>query len=99
MVSFAINTREEEGATHGLPRAELAAHTAQVRAEGYPAYEVHPVGDRETYSSIIYLEPFTGRNLRAFGFDMFNEPIRRAAMERETTWMSPAFLDLFGAPF
>ncbi len=70
------------GFSQRIPRAELAAHTAQIRAEGYPAYEVHPVGDRETYSSIIYLEPFTGRNLRAFGFDMFNEPIRRAAMER-----------------
>jgi PAS domain S-box-containing protein len=34
------------------------------------------------YSSIIYLEPFTNRNLRAFGYDMFNEPVRREAMER-----------------
>ncbi|MEI7673864.1 MAG: CHASE domain-containing protein, partial [Deltaproteobacteria bacterium] len=37
--------------------------------------------DREVYSSIIYLEPFSGRNLRAFGYDMFSEPVRRAAME------------------
>ena len=37
---------------------------------------------REIYSSIIYLEPFTKLNLRAFGYDMFSEPVRRAAMER-----------------
>jgi CHASE1-domain containing sensor protein len=28
------------------------------------------------------LEPFGGRNLRAFGYDMYSEPIRRRAMER-----------------
>ncbi|MBF0417446.1 MAG: response regulator, partial [Magnetococcales bacterium] len=28
------------------------------------------------------LEPFKDRNLRAFGFDMFSEPVRRAAMEQ-----------------
>ncbi|WP_151447916.1 CHASE domain-containing protein [Lacisediminimonas profundi] len=27
------------------------------------------------------LEPFRGTNLRAFGYDMFAEPFRRAAME------------------
>ena len=41
-----------------------------------------PEGEREVYTSIIYLEPFSGRNLRAFGYDMFSEPVRRAAMER-----------------
>lgn len=29
----------------------------------------------------IHLEPFAGRNLRAFGYDMLSEPTRRAAME------------------
>ena len=38
--------------------------------------------DREVYASIIYLEPFSGRNLRAFGYDMFSEPVRRSAMEQ-----------------
>src|SRR5690606_28529581 len=38
--------------------------------------------ERDAYSSILYLEPFTGRNLRAFGYDMFSEPVRREAMER-----------------
>ena len=33
------------------------------------------------YTSIIYIEPFEGRNLRAFGYDMFTEAIRRKALE------------------
>ncbi|MBV5329743.1 MAG: CHASE domain-containing protein, partial [Chlorobium sp.] len=48
----------------------------------FPDYTVHPSGERELYSSIIYLEPFSGRNLRAFGYDMLSEPVRRAAMEQ-----------------
>ncbi|MEI8198360.1 MAG: CHASE domain-containing protein, partial [Phycisphaerae bacterium] len=65
-----------------IPRSELAQHIQTIRAEGFPDYQVHPVGDREIYSSIIYLEPFTNLNLRAFGYDMFSEQVRRTAMER-----------------
>jgi PAS domain S-box-containing protein len=62
---------------------ELAEHQAKVRAEGFPDYEVKPnTVSRETYTSIVFLEPFDWRNKRAFGFDMFSEPTRRAAMER-----------------
>ena len=46
-----------------------------------PAYTVRPDGDRAITTSIIYLEPFSDRNLRAFGYDMFSEPVRRSAME------------------
>ncbi len=65
-----------------IPRAELAGHIQTIRSEGFPDYKVKPEGDRDVYSSIIYLEPFKDRNLRAFGYDMFSEPVRRAAMER-----------------
>jgi PAS domain S-box-containing protein len=65
-----------------VPRAELAQHLQKIRAEGFPTYRIWPEGDRESYTSIIYLDPFADRNLRAFGYDMFTEPVRRAAMER-----------------
>lgn len=61
---------------------DMAEHVASVRKEGFPDYEVIPVGERPLYSSIVYLEPFSGRNLRAFGYDMYSEPNRRAAMEK-----------------
>lgn len=65
-----------------IPPHHLAAHVESIRAEGFLEYTVRPAGERSVYTSIIYLEPFEGRNLRAFGFDMFSEPVRRKAMER-----------------
>ncbi|MBF0437097.1 MAG: CHASE domain-containing protein [Magnetococcales bacterium] len=56
-------------------------HVATVRREGFPDYSIRPEGERDPYSAIVYLEPFSGRNLKAFGYDMFSEPVRRAAME------------------
>ena len=61
---------------------QLSQHEAEVRAQGFPDYRVWPAGRRDPYSAIVYLEPFAGRNLRAFGYDMLSEPVRRAAMER-----------------
>jgi PAS domain S-box-containing protein len=65
-----------------FPASQLSAHEAAVRAEGFPGYSILPEGTRETYSGIVYLEPFSGRNLAAFGFDMFSNPVRREAMQR-----------------
>lgn len=59
----------------------LSEHEQRIRAQGFPEYVVKPLGPREAYSSIVYLEPFSGRNLRAFGYDMYSEPVRRTAME------------------
>jgi diguanylate cyclase (GGDEF)-like protein len=61
--------------------AELAAHVKRVRAD-VSDYEVRPAGEREEYFPIVFNEPFTGRNARMVGFDMFSEPVRRATMER-----------------
>jgi PAS domain S-box-containing protein len=65
-----------------IPRPALARHVASVRSEGFPDYQVRPAGERDVYSAITHIEPFGGRNLRAFGFDMFSEPVRRQAMEQ-----------------
>lgn len=83
----ALRLAENYPGIHGVGYAvlvepdQLEQHIAQVRAEGYPDYRVWPEGEREVYSSIIYLEPFSGSNLRAFGYDMYSEPNRREAME------------------
>ena len=65
-----------------VPAAEKAAHIRHIRAEGFPNYAIRPETDRPQYTSIIYLEPFDERNQLAFGYDMFTEPARRAAMEQ-----------------
>ncbi|MEI7485694.1 MAG: CHASE domain-containing protein, partial [Ignavibacteriota bacterium] len=65
-----------------IPKEKKLQHIEEIRREGFPDYTIRPEGERDTYTSIIYLEPFTGRNLRAFGYDMFSEKTRRAAMEK-----------------
>lgn len=65
-----------------IPADRLAEHVAGMRAQGSPDYTVNPPGPRAVYSSIVYLEPWRDRNLRAIGYDMFSEPVRRAAMEK-----------------
>ena len=60
--------------------ADLAAHAAAVRREGFESYVVRPDGVRDEYYPIIWPEPLDERNKRVMGFDMFSEPVRRAAM-------------------
>lgn len=61
---------------------EMTSHIASMRREGFSDYAPFPSGTRETYTSIVYIEPFSGRNLRAFGYDMYSDAVRRAAMEQ-----------------
>lgn len=58
----------------------LAAFEQSLRDQGFADFQVRPPGQRDLYTAIIYLEPFNDRNLAAFGFDMFSEPVRREAM-------------------
>lgn len=68
------------GFVRRLAPESLAAHERSVREEGFPEYAVRPAGVRDEYTAIVYIEPFDSRNRRAFGYDMFTEPVRRAAM-------------------
>ncbi|MEK6748318.1 MAG: CHASE domain-containing protein [Pseudomonadota bacterium] len=65
-----------------VPPPQRTKLIKKIRAEGFNEFTIKPAGEREIYTSIIYLEPFSGRNLRAFGFDMYTEATRRAAMQR-----------------
>ncbi len=64
-----------------VPAEKLEAHLRSVRDTGFPGYAIRPEGVRAEYTSVLYLEPVTERNRRAFGLDGFAEPTRRAAME------------------
>ncbi|MDO8414099.1 MAG: CHASE domain-containing protein [Gallionellaceae bacterium] len=65
-----------------IPAAQKNQHIATVRQQGFPSYTIKPEGQRDTYTSVLYIEPFSGRNLRAFGYDMYTEPVRRSALEQ-----------------
>lgn len=73
-----------------LTHDALAAHEAEVRADGYPDYRVHPVVPERAPTAIMYLEPFDARNQRAFGYDMYSQITRRTAMARARDTGMPA---------
>lgn len=71
------------GFSRALQPNQLPAYEAQIRMEGLPGFAVRPVTPaRDFYSAITYLEPFDWRNRRAYGFDMWSNPVRRVAMAR-----------------
>lgn len=72
---------EGVGYSHIVHKDLLQKHIETVRKEGFPDYQIKPSGLRELYTTILYIEPFSDRNLRAFGYDMYSEPVRRKAME------------------
>lgn len=78
------------GFSQRIAPSELERHIQAIRAEGFPDFTVKPGGQRDEYTSIVYLEPFDARNQRAFGFDMFSEPTRHAAMVQARDTGSPA---------
>ena len=69
---------------------DVKAHEEEIRSTGFPRYRISPAGSRDLYSAIIYLEPFNTRNRRAFGYDMYSNPIRREAMDRAARSGGPA---------
>lgn len=69
---------------------DLQKDIRNIRAEGFPDFTVRPEGERRVYSAIIYLEPFDARNQRAFGYDMYSEPVRHEAMQRALETGEPA---------
>ncbi len=65
--------------------AHRADHVTRLRAEGFAEYDIRPAGERDEMTPIVYNEPFLGRNARVLGFDMYSEPVRRAAMDLART--------------
>jgi diguanylate cyclase (GGDEF)-like protein/PAS domain S-box-containing protein len=63
---------------------------AQARRQGFPDFviternaagEIVPAAPRDTYVTVLYIEPLEG-NRDAHGFDVYSSPARRAALNR-----------------
>ena len=65
-----------------VPRDRLSQHTDEIRKQGFGDYAVHPESDFEFYTPVVFIEPFAGRNLAAFGFNLYSETVRRSALVR-----------------
>jgi signal transduction histidine kinase/CheY-like chemotaxis protein len=53
----------------------------EIRAATGGTHRLYPRHTRDEYHAIVFLEPHDARNLRALGYDMFSDPVRRVAME------------------
>ncbi|HTH39945.1 MAG TPA: CHASE domain-containing protein, partial [Rhodocyclaceae bacterium] len=61
---------------------QLPALLAEERRRGEKDLSLKPPGQRDFHAVITAIEPHTPNNLQALGYDGWNEPRRRAAMER-----------------
>ncbi|MEZ5756318.1 MAG: CHASE domain-containing protein [Paracoccaceae bacterium] len=70
----------------GFARVMAADQGAEARAEIAAQYgldvEIRPPTDQALRAPIVLLEPDSPRNMNALGYDMYVEPVRRAAMDR-----------------
>lgn len=69
--------------------AERPALAARLRAEGLESFTIWPPGERERYLAVTYIEPYAAINPKAIGYDMLQEPIRRATLERALASREP----------
>ena len=65
-----------------MDRGSVPMVEAIMRAGSKPQFSVWPKPGKDTASvvPVMFLEPDSDRNRRAIGFDMYSEPLRRAAM-------------------
>jgi PAS domain S-box-containing protein len=77
------------GFSKRIPPGQVEKLIAEARKE-VPDFSVWPESPRDEYHTILYLEPQDRRNRAALGYDMFSEPVRRAAMERARDTGVPA---------
>lgn len=60
---------------------QVTRHVEEVHRDGFFDYQIKPPGTRLAHAPVMYLEPFDWRNQRAFGYDMYSNAMRRAAMD------------------
>ena len=73
-----------------INKREISGVENRLRRSGYPYFKINSNFRNDYLTPIIFIEPFSGRNLRAFGFDMYSESIRREAMDRALETGQPA---------
>ncbi|MHA4871475.1 CHASE domain-containing protein [Duganella sp. PWIR1] len=76
-------------------RADQRTETEHaIRYQGYEDFHIwnntQGANDPGVSAVVMYIEPFAGRNLRAFGYDMMSEPKRRAALLQAARSGAPA---------
>lgn len=83
-----LRITELYGGTRGIGYArrfrpeEAETLVREMRAQGLPDFRLRPDPPGPDPTAIVALEPLDLRNAAAIGYDMYSEPVRRAAMAR-----------------
>jgi PAS domain S-box-containing protein len=72
-----------------VPRTERPAFERRIQEQRWPM-AIWPANNRDEFHAVVYVYPITSENLRALGYDMFTEPVRREAMMRARDHGAPA---------
>jgi PAS domain S-box-containing protein len=64
-----------------IAKNNLKKHIEHIRRSGFTDYTLKPAGDRNIYTSIIYIEPCSDKNLKAIGYDTYSNAVRKKAMD------------------
>lgn len=65
-----------------VEKQKVDAFQQTIRNQGFDDFQITPTEARKDYTAITFIEPFDWRNRRAFGYDMYSNPVRRKAMDR-----------------
>jgi diguanylate cyclase (GGDEF)-like protein/PAS domain S-box-containing protein len=63
-----------------VPKDKVQQHLAEMRSRGIVNYRIKPDGKSAAYAPIALIEPHSGRNLSAVGFDILSNPATKPAL-------------------
>ncbi|MEI8158732.1 MAG: CHASE domain-containing protein [Burkholderiales bacterium] len=69
------------GIVQRVPMQDKAAHTAAMRKAGLPTYAIYPESTGPLYAPIVQREPSFGNTGAPLGLDVWQDPVRRVALE------------------
>lgn len=77
-----------------IPRNKASELENLIRKNGFPDFSIKSTFNHAYLAPIIYIEPFSGANLKAFGYDMYSDPVRKKAMDRAYLTGEPAMTQI-----
>jgi diguanylate cyclase (GGDEF)-like protein/PAS domain S-box-containing protein len=64
-----------------VPHEKKAQYLTEMQRRGYADFKVKPKGERPSYAPLSLIEPHTGYNLNAVGFDLLTNPKIKPTIE------------------
>jgi two-component system sensor histidine kinase/response regulator len=78
------------GFSQMMSSAQISSPINDVPVRGFTEYDIRPPGKLDPTNNIVYFEPIDSRNQRVFGYEMYTEPVRQAAMIQAMETSKPA---------